>query len=71
MPLSLSDRIFWSVALMILVWILWLAFLEQYPKWGSLIIGIIIAMLIMKFGGREIGLKDLVSRMAKFIKKRV
>lgn len=68
MPLSLGDRIFWSVILMILVWISWMAFLEQYSIWGSLVVGLTIAILIMKFGGREFSLRDLVSKARKSVR---
>jgi len=63
MPLSLSDRVFWSIALTILVGVLWVKFLEQYvTAWGALVVGLIIAILIMKFGGREFSLRDLISK---------
>lgn len=68
MPLSLGDRVFWSVVLMVLVWISWMVFLEQWSIWGSLVVGLTIAILIMKFGGREFSLRDLVSKARKSVR---
>lgn len=63
MPLSLGDRVFWSIALMIFIGVIWVKFIENYiSSWGALIVGLIVSALIMKYGGREISLRNFFKK---------
>ncbi|MEM2178515.1 MAG: hypothetical protein QXF09_06265 [Nitrososphaerota archaeon] len=63
MPLSLGDRIFWSIALTILIGVIWVKFIENYiSSWGALVVGLIVSVLIMKYGGKEISLQNFFKK---------
>jgi len=71
MPLSLGNRVFWSIALMILIGILWIKFIEGYiTAWGALVVGFIASALIIRYGGRELSLRAWVSKIARGTQKK-
>ncbi|GEM_PF-7090015 len=66
MPLSLGDRVFWSIALTIFIGVIWVKFIENYiSSWGALIVGLIVSALIMKYGGKEISLRNFFKKLRK------
>jgi predicted small integral membrane protein len=70
MPLSLGDRIFWSIALIIFIGVIWVKFIEKYiTSWGALIVGLIVSALIMKYGGKEISLQNFFKKIRKSAKE--
>lgn len=63
MPLSLGDRVFWSIATAIFIGIIWVKFIERYiSAWWALVIGFIASVLIMRYGGKEISFRKLIAR---------
>jgi len=62
MPMSLGDRVFWSIVTIILVGLLWVKFVEQYldASW-ALVIGLVLAALIIIYGN-QIKLERLIKR---------
>lgn len=63
LPMSLGDRVFWSIATMILIGIIWVKFIEKYLNaWWALVVGLVISAFIIKYGGKEISLRSFLSR---------
>jgi len=49
--LSFGDRLFLAIALLILICLLWLKFIEQtLPLWVGFLISVILAVIIVKWG---------------------
>jgi len=72
MPLSLFDRIFWSIASMILIGMIWVKLIERYINaWGAVVVGLIVSALIMKYGGQEFSLRTLISKITHRTRKSV
>lgn len=67
MTMTRADKVFWSIVVIILIGLLWLKFVEEYLNaWFGLIVGLIIAASIVKFGE-----KVSPEYLAKLVVKRI
>jgi predicted small integral membrane protein len=48
--MTIGDRVFLSMAVMIIVGLLWLRFFSQESIWGALLVSLVIIFFIFRYG---------------------